>query len=50
MLLQKLGEGSTWVCNSLINTAEPCECPMKMIDPPSLSWARSSFQAESKLR
>ena len=40
MRLRRLGEGSTWVFSSLINMAEPCECPMKMIGLPWLSWAR----------
>ena len=38
--LRRLGEGSTWVWSSLISMAEPCECPMKMIGRPWLSWAR----------
>ena len=38
--LRSVGDGSTWVRNNLMSRAEPCECPMKMIGLPWLSWAR----------
>ncbi len=40
MRLRSLGDGSIWVCNSLMSMDAPCECPMKMIGRPWLSWAR----------
>ena len=40
MSLRRRGEGSTWACRSLISMAAPCECPMKTIGRPWLSWAR----------